>query len=218
MSTQYIINPKTNRKIQVGGRVWKSLTFEEKCVGENMYLEKTPHREEKTVTQTSKRKKKIIVLDEDEDESIPVVLPDRRITRSDEKEEKSECNICTELVRRRYNTTTCCKQILCQDCYTKMNTETCPYCRSPDPIGLPIDVYNKKRRRINRENTEEINRREHYDRRVAEQVEEQVIMQQYIRSIGNERETLIRQISEYSARNVVNVGVLMDMVIRLYNL
>ena len=102
MST-HIINPRTNRKIQVNGQTYKKLSIEEREIGMKLWLNKLEHK----------------------------------------IEQKGECLICTNEVI--VCKTKCCSQNICKDCYIKMASYKCPYCRATDPISLsPSDKKEKE--------------------------------------------------------------------------
>jgi hypothetical protein len=200
MSVQYIINPNTMRKIQVGGKVWKKLTDEERLLGYDIYEAKTEKvvvkKTEKVVVKKSNpRKLKSITIDED------IVV---------ENVEQDVCFICTESVCSKGNTTKCCNQTLCVSCFYKMNVHTCPYCRSENPLVLSAEALKNKRIRI-LEEEKQVNRSLYQsDINYARLLNRQ--------SLHNERSRLEQQIREHSSREIMNVNTILNLVYRLQEL
>jgi hypothetical protein len=115
----HIINIRSGRAIAVNGKIWNTLSDEEKRDGQ--------------------------------------IIMEAKITYEDCKRkimEKRPCTICTNEVLVKVNTTLCCKQILCLECFIKSNNFSCPYCRTGTPYVLSERDINRKRLYNNEEEKE----------------------------------------------------------------
>ena len=143
-TSKFIINPRTNCKIAVGKGVWKTLTTEEKEKGLRLYKESRSNKDCETKGETDKFEEVQFVINPRTNCKITV---GRGVWKSLTEEERKnalpykvskleECNICLEQVKVKKNTTSCCKQIFCRDCYIKSSNYCCPFCRARNPYKL----------------------------------------------------------------------------------
>jgi hypothetical protein len=134
-SIQFIINPRTNRVIQVGNQTWKKLSEEEKRQGEE--LMRMPLEERKNQLKEEEEKEKEKEKEKEEEK-------EKEKEKEEKKEEESMCSICTENVILSGNTAKCCQQTLCKKCYISMTTYKCPYCRKENPLNLTDEEKKEK--------------------------------------------------------------------------
>jgi len=126
---EYVINPRTNRKIQKGKKVWNSLTKEEQ-------------RRAVPYTKSDTRKSDTRKTDTRKTDTRK---SDTRKTCEETNTVMGDCNICLEKVKVLESITSCCKQVLCKSCYIKSASYLCPYCRHSNPYTLnKIDMNKKK--------------------------------------------------------------------------
>lgn len=78
------------------------------------------------------------------------------------------CHICYNFNNNKIKNTQCCDQLLCIDCYIKIEKYECPYCREKNPIMLNLRQRMQKNRNAQRIARERLIEIEMADRQLAE--------------------------------------------------